>query len=189
MLTDLELLDAWCAGDNEAGDALIRRHFDAVCRFFRTKLGDDVEDLIQRTFQICTAKRGELAPGGSFRGFLFGVARNLLLDHLRRRYRRGEHEDLSEHSLADLGTSPSAAVARNEREALIREAMRRISLEQRMILELAHWEGLSGREIAEALAIGEHTVRSRLSRARAALREQIQRLGEPPSAAPFDRPP
>lgn len=184
MLSDLELLDAWRAGDGEAGDALFRRHFDAVCRFFRTKLGDEeVEDLIQRTFQVCTAKRGELAPEYSFRGYLFGVARNLLLDHLRRRYRRGEHENISEHSLADLGTSPSAAVARSEREALLREAMRRISLEQRMLLELAHWEGLSGREIAEALDIGEHTVRSRLARARAALREQIQRLdGQPVSA-------
>jgi RNA polymerase sigma-70 factor (ECF subfamily) len=187
VLGDLELLDAWCAGDNEAGDALIRRHFDAVCRFFRTKLGDEVEDLIQRTFQVCTAKRGELTREGSFRGFLFGVARNLLLDHLRRRYRRGEHENLSEHSLAALGTSPSAAVARNERETLINEAMRKIPLEQQMLLELAYWEGLSGREIAQALDIGEHTVRSRLSRARAALREQVELLGAPPSKSLFGR--
>lgn len=89
MGTDIELLDAWCGGDNVAGDALIRRHFEAVCRFFRGKLGEDVEDLIQRTFQICTVRRRDLAVDGSFRGFLFGVARNLLLDHLRRVYRRG----------------------------------------------------------------------------------------------------
>ena len=139
MLTDLELLDAWCAGDADAGDALIRRHFDAVCRFFRSKLGEDIEDLIQRTFQICTARRAELRQDGSFRGYLFGVARHLLLDHLRLRYRRGAHEDLSAHSLRDLGTSPSEAVARDERERLIHEALRRIPLEQRIILELAHW--------------------------------------------------
>ena len=41
MSADIELLDAWCAGDNAAGDALIRRHFEAVCRFFRSKLGED----------------------------------------------------------------------------------------------------------------------------------------------------
>lgn len=176
MIADLELLDAWRAGDKEAGDVLIRRHFDSVCRFFRTKLGDEVEDLIQGTFQVCVAKRTELPGSISFRGYLFGVARNLLLDHLRRRYRRGAHEEIREESLADLGTSPSAAVARSERERLIHAAMHQIPLEQRMLLELAHWEGLSGREIAEALEIGEHTVRSRLSRARAALRVQIQRL-------------
>jgi RNA polymerase sigma-70 factor (ECF subfamily) len=177
MSTDIELLDAWCAGDNLAGDALIRRHFDAICRFFRSKLGEDVEDLIQRTFQICTVRRRELTPEGSFRGFLFGVARNLLLDHLRRLYRRGEHDDIHNMSLRDLGTTPSEAVARDERERLIHEAMRRIPLEQRLLLELAHWENLSGREIAQALEIGENTVRSRLSRARAALREELERLG------------
>lgn len=174
---DIELLDAWCAGDNVAGDALIRRHFAAICRFFRSKLGEDVEDLIQRTFQICTVRRKDLGPGGSFRGFLFGVARNLLLDHLRRRYRRGEHEDIHACSLRDLGTTPSEAVARDERERMIHEAMRRIPLEQRLLLELAHWEGLSGREIAQALEIGENTVRSRLSRARAALRDELEQLG------------
>jgi RNA polymerase sigma factor (sigma-70 family) len=176
MGTDIELLDAWCAGDNVAGDALIRRHFDAICRFFRSKLGEDVEDLIQQTFQICTVRRRDLHADGSFRGFLFGVARNLLLDHLRRRYRRGHHDDIHMISLRDLGTTPSEAVARSEREQLIQEAMLRIPLEQRMILELAHWEGLSGREIAQALEIGENTVRSRLSRARTALREEIERL-------------
>lgn len=177
MSTDIELLDAWCAGDNVAGDALIRRHFEAVCRFFRSKLGEDVEDLIQRTFQICTVRRKELQADGSFRGFLFGVARNLLLDHLRRLYRRGEHDDVHVYSLRDLGTTPSEAVARSEREMLIQEAMRRIPLDQRMLLELAHWERLTGREIAQALDIGENTVRSRLSRARAALREELERLG------------
>ncbi len=177
MGTDIELLDAWCAGDSGAGDALIRRHFATVCRFFRSKLGEDIEDLVQRTFQICTARRGDLAADGSFRGFLFGVARNLLLDHLRRRYRRGEHDDVHIYSLRDLGTTPSEAVARNEREQLMQEALRRIPLEQRMLLELAHWEGLSGREIAQALEIGENTVRSRLSRARAALRDELEQLG------------
>jgi RNA polymerase sigma factor (sigma-70 family) len=174
--TDIELLDAWCAGDNAAGDALIRRHFDAVCRFFRSKLGDDVEDLIQQTFHICTLRRQDLVDR-SFRGFLFGVARNLLLDHLRRRYRRGEHDDVQMCSLRDLGTTPSEAVARDERERMIQAALHRIPLEQRMLLELAHWEGLSGREIAQALEIGENTVRSRLSRARAALRDELEQLG------------
>jgi RNA polymerase sigma-70 factor (ECF subfamily) len=175
--SDIELLDAWCGGDSGAGDALIRRHFEAVCRFFRSKLGEDVEDLIQRTFQICTARRAELAADGSFRGYLFGVARNLLLDHLRRVYRRGGHDDILQHSLRDLGTTPSQAVARDEREVQLREAMHRLPLDQRILLELAYWEGLSGREIAQALEVGENTVRSRLSRARTALREELERVG------------
>ena len=182
MSSDLELLDAWCGGDNAAGDTLICRYFDAICRFFRGKLGDDVEDLVQRTFEISTARRERIHTGASFRGFLFGVARNLLLDHLRRRYRRGEREDISVRSLVDLGTSPSEAVHRGEREALLLQAMRSVTIDQQIILELAYWEGLSGREIAEALEIQENTVRSRLSRARTALRGQLDALGAPTDA-------
>ena len=179
---DLDLLDAWRAGDKSAGDTLISRYFESICRFFRGKLGDDVEDLVQRTFEIGTARRTTIRPGGSFRGFLFGVARNLLLDHLRRRYRRGVREDISVRSLVDLGTSPSEAVHRDERQALLAEAMRHISIDQQIILELAYWEGLSGREIAEVLEIHEHTVRSRLARARKALRAQVVALGGPTDA-------
>lgn len=174
--TDRELLDGWCEGDSEAGDALIRRHFEPICRFFRSKLGDDVEDLIQRTFQICVERRDRLDDRDCFRGFLFGIARHLLLDHLRAHYRRAGDAELDSQSLHDLGTSPSQHVARNEQQALLQEALNRIPLEQRIILELAHWEGLSGREISVALEIRENTVRSRLARARAALRQQVERL-------------
>ncbi len=176
MSTDRELLDGWCEGDAEAGDALIRRHFEPICRFFRSKLGDDVEDLIQRTFEVCVERRDRLDDRDSFRGFLFGVARHLLLDYLRAHYRRGDDAPLDTQSVRDLGTSPSQHVARTEQEALLHEAMNRIPLPQRIILELAHWEGLSGREISVALEIQENTVRSRLSRARAALRQQVEQL-------------
>jgi RNA polymerase sigma-70 factor (ECF subfamily) len=182
--SDLELLAAWRAGDNGAGDILISRHFESICRFFRGRLGDDVDDLVQRTFEIGTARRGQLQEMVSFRGYLFGVARKLFLDHLRKRYRRGVHKHISECSLVALGTSPSEAVHRGEREAIVLEAMRRISVDQQIILELAYWEGLSGREIAEALEIQGNTVRSRLSRARAALRTQVELLGGSAAAIP-----
>ena len=74
-----------------------------------------------------------------------------------------------------VGSDPELAARLDALAARLDE--RRISLEQRMLLELAHWEGLSGREIAQALEIGENTVRSRLSRARAALREELEKLG------------
>ena len=44
MEDDLELLEAWRAGDRAAGQRLIGRYFDSIARFFRSKLGDDVED-------------------------------------------------------------------------------------------------------------------------------------------------
>ncbi len=179
MASDTELLDAWRGGDRNAGDELIRRHFSPICRFFRSKLGDQVEDLVQRTFLDCVESRDRIAPGG-FRAYLFAVARNRLRDHLRGAYRRPAMIDLASHSVADLGTSPSGVAAKNQEERLLLDALRSIPIDQQIALELAYWEGLSGREIATALGISENTVRSRLARARDALRAQVERLaGEP----------
>jgi RNA polymerase sigma factor (sigma-70 family) len=173
MMQDCELLCAWRSGDRAAGDALITRHFAAVCRFFRTKLGDDVEDLIQQTFLDLLAAS---SPVTSVRATLFTIARRRLLDHLRTRYQRDEVELVTSLSVADLGTSPSTAAARNEQQRLLHDALQRITLDHRMALELAYWEDLSGPEIAEILEIPEHTVRSRLARARQALRDQLEAL-------------
>jgi RNA polymerase sigma-70 factor (ECF subfamily) len=180
MTRDGELLRAWRAGDRAAGDALISAHFASVCRFFRTKLGDDVEDLIQQTFLDLLAAS---SPVTSVRAMLFTIARRRLLDHLRTRYQREEIELVTSVSVADLGTSPRTAVARSEQQRLLHEALRQVPLDHRIALELAYWEDLSGPEIAEILSIPEHTVRSRLARARQALRDQITALDRTPDGA------
>jgi RNA polymerase sigma-70 factor (ECF subfamily) len=177
---DPELLAAWRGGDRKAGDALIQRHFDPVCRFFRSKLGDDVEDLIQRTFLDLVELAGRTEVD-SVRATVFTIARRRLIDHLRARYQHESDERVTSMSMADLGTSPSGVVARGQEERLLGEAMRAISLDHQIALELAYWEELSSAEIAAVLGIAEPTVRSRLARARVALREQVERLAATPA--------
>jgi RNA polymerase sigma factor (sigma-70 family) len=171
---DLELLAAWRAGDAAAGETLFERHFDSLCRFFRSKLGDDVQDLIQQTFLGCLEGREQIR-GDSFRGYLFGIARRRLFDHLRAAYRT-DFDTLGSQSLAHLGTSPSTFAGRQERQALLLAAMQQLPLDFQITLELAYWEEMSGAEIATALDISENTVRSRLARAREQLREELAKL-------------
>jgi RNA polymerase sigma-70 factor (ECF subfamily) len=172
-----QLLEAWRAGDAEAGSALVGEHFEAISRFFRAKLGDDVEDIIQETFLACVEARDRIE--GNFRGYLFGVATRRLFQHLRDRYKQ-RNLDFSVSSLADLRTTPSEGVARNQRAELIRSALRQLPLDAQLTLELAYWEGLSGAEIAAALDVEPGTVRSRLTRARSRLREIVVELGGDP---------
>lgn len=184
MATDLELLKAWRAGSRAAGDRLIDRYFEPLCRFFRSKLGRDlseVEDLIQRTLLDCSASLDRI-EGSSFRAYMFAVARNRLYDHLRAEHRRPV-EELRTLSLAALDTSPSQQVARAEVRALVVEALRQLPLDFQMTLELRYWEQLADDEIAVALSISPHTVRSRLSRGRALLREALDRLADSPAVA------
>jgi RNA polymerase sigma factor (sigma-70 family) len=175
MADDEELLTAWRAGDRAAGDALIGRWFDPICRFFRSKLGDDVEDLIQRTFLDCLEGRDGLRRP-SFRSFLFAVARNRLFDELRREIRRPV-DHFGTVSIVELRSRPSERMVRLERDDVVLRAMQSLPLDMQITLELAYWEDLSGAEIAGVLDISEHTVRSRLSRARGLLRARLD--GDP----------
>jgi RNA polymerase sigma-70 factor (ECF subfamily) len=174
--SDLELLAAWRDGDRDAGDELLARYFEPVCRFFRGKIGDDVEDLIQRTFLDCVESRDEVHD--SFRAYLFTTARHRLFDHLRQRYRLPAQVALSDCSVADLGTSPSSKLARTEYEQLLVRALRELPLDQQIALELAYWENLPGREIAAVLGIAENTVRSKMARAREVLRTRVEQLAQ-----------
>lgn len=176
MADDWELLTAWRAGDAQAGNELVAAHFPAVSRFFRGKLGDDVDDLLQQTFLACVEARDRI-EGASFRSYLFAVATRRLFDHLRSRYKAGAEVAFSAVSLAYLGTTPSEGAARNERARLLQTALRQIPVEAQIALELAYWEGLSGAEIAVALDLEPATVRSRLTRAREHLREAVLALG------------
>jgi RNA polymerase sigma factor (sigma-70 family) len=176
---DAALLQAWRDGDGDAGDALLGRHFKGVVRFFRSKLGDDVDDIVQQTFADVVRARDRVATGG-FRAYLMTVARHRLIDHLRRKA-RGPEIDPGADSVQSLGTSVSQRLARDEQERLLLQALRRMPLDAQIALELAYWEGMNSVEIAAVLGVGASTIRSRLTRARESLRRALEDSTAPPS--------
>lgn len=176
-MNDFELLDAWAAGDRRAGDALMSRHFDSVFRFLHGKACDDAEELQQRVFLACVESRDRFRRQSSFRSYLFTIARNELFGHYRRRARQtGVEVDLSTASVADLATSPSKVIAADDDRRLLLDALRRLPVDQQITIELYYWEGLSGAEVAEVLAVPSGTIRRRLTDARKSLRESVERL-------------
>lgn len=177
-MDDWALLDAWRAGETTAGNRLAAAYFPAVSRFFRSKLGDDVEDLIQQTFLALTEARDRI-EGASFRSYLFAVATRRLYDHLRTHYKRREL-DVSMTSMADLATTPTERIARDQRAAIVQQALRQIPIDAQVALELAYWEGLAGPELAIALDLKPSSARARLTRARDQLREAVAALGGDP---------
>ncbi|MDQ3334160.1 MAG: sigma-70 family RNA polymerase sigma factor [Myxococcota bacterium] len=157
------------------------RHWASISRFFRAKVGDDGADLISQTFLACVENKDAIA-GDNIKAYLFGVARRRLADHVRKRV-RGPAIDFSVSSLVDLRTGPVTALARRERNELLRDGLARIPLDDQIALELSYFEAMSSREIASVLEIDENTVRSRLSRARDKLRAALAELSSPDEAA------
>ncbi len=171
--TDHELLAAWRGGDGDAGNVLFRRHVRLLFRFFRTKLDGSVDDLVQDTLLGCLKGKDVFREETDFRTYLLCIARNRLYSHYKKK--RRDFDPITS-SVIEVGTTPSAAVVAGEDRARLLAALRRIPLESQMMLELYYWNGLKGPEVATILEISPHTVRSRLSRARARLREALAGL-------------
>ena len=181
MNPDYELLDAWKQGDARAGSALVRAHFSGLYGFFVGKVSTGEEDLVQRTFLIALERSDRYWESASFRAFLFGIARNVLLDYYAAARKADRMDVLRESSVALGVDSASQVVAAREEERLLQQAMREIPLGQQIIIELFYWEGLSHDEIAGVLGIAVGTARSRLHRARARLKDRIEAAESSPA--------
>jgi RNA polymerase sigma factor (sigma-70 family) len=177
--SDYDLLEAWRAGDERSGRDLFARHFDAIYRFFRSKVDDAAEDLTQQTFLGAVKGRERYRGEASFRTYLYTIARNRLYTHIRDRQRRDAVIDVGQQSVADLGLgSPTQQIAQRQEHKLLLAAMRHLPLEMQLALELHYWEGLSVREIAIVIETPEGTIKRRLQRARQRLDELIAELAD-----------
>jgi RNA polymerase sigma factor (sigma-70 family) len=177
---DFKLLEAWSAGNQLAGNRLVRRHFGAVFRFFRTKVPDDLaEDLTQQTMLGLVKGRDRWRGDSSFRAYLFAIARRQLLFNLRSRYRADKvfaPEHVSVQDLAVLSASAGTVAVAQFEQRLLLAALRAIPLDFQIVVELHYWEGMTVEEIAHAMEVAPGTVKSRLFRARALLQTRIDEL-------------
>ena len=171
--SEIELLAQWCDGSDRAGDALLRKSFPVLYRFFINKVGDATDDLVQQTLIGCVRHRDKILDSGAFRMYLLKIARSRLYDYLRAVRRRAGHvdDDFSQLSVAATGTGGTTRVGKAQAAIRVREALQRLPVELQVVVELHYWEEHSTAEIAETLDLAQGTVKSRLRRAR----EQLQR--------------
>jgi len=175
---EFALLDAWRAGNEAAAHELFGRHYHCVHGFFGRRIPDAAEDLTQRTFLACIEAAPSFRGEASFRGFLFGIARNVLLKHLRSRAR---FDAMLERSVDDelTRTSPSALVGRRQEQHLLLLAFARLPGDLQLAVELFYWQGLRTGDISAATGVPVSTVTTRLARARELLRQYVGELGGP----------
>jgi RNA polymerase sigma factor (sigma-70 family) len=176
VLDDHALLAAWRAGDRELGNQLFRRHIRSVSRFFRTKIPDAAEDLTQQTFLALAEIDGARLASVSFRAYLFGIARNQLLMHLRGKVRADKRFDPLTWSAPDAGASPVRVIAKHQQQQTLAAALQRLPVDYQVALELQYFESLPLAEIAEVLDRPLGTIKSLVSRGRDLLRDKLEEL-------------
>ena len=168
------LVAAAKAGDPDGFGALFDHFYGPVYRYIAARVGrpSDAEDLAQLVF----VKALEALPryesrGIPFGGWLFRLARNAVIDHVRTRREHATLDVIVERSTGDAGPD-ELAVLRQEMDS-VATALRRLTPEQREAIELRFFAGLSAKEAAAAMGRQEGTVRGLQFRAIAALRREL----------------
>lgn len=172
------------SGEAAAFDELVAEWQRPLFGFFFRNTRDEQlsEDLVQETLIRLYRKAWDYLPTGRFRGWLFRVAHNLLIDHSRRathdvliRSLRptvrpdGDEFDLLQQLPADLVT-PAARAAEQELAAVVAQLLQQLPEEQRQTFLLHHYNALTLSEVADAMETSLPTAKSRLRLAKEKLR-------------------
>ena len=164
---DKSLMEAVRCGSAEAFGVLYDRHHRALFNFLLRFLGDRraAEDLLQETFLRVYLHREDYRPTAAFRTWLFTIARNLLLDHLRRAGARLESvADAALEQVADTSPGPLAELEGRALEEQLQIVVSHLPAFQREVVLLSRFAGLSHEEIAQVTGASPGAVRVALHR-------------------------
>ena len=171
------------AGRRESLEPLIRRYASPLLTFIQRMMGDrhQSEELFQDVFLAVWAKRNQYQYPRPFKAWLYGIALNKCRAAFRTPTLAAADSSLLETSAAaPVGKerSPLDQVLATESAALVTAAVGRLPPQQRAVVVLRIWDGLSYAQIAEAVGRTEATVRSNMHHGLAAMRKYLEpRLG------------
>ena len=179
-------------GDARAFDALFERYQSALWAYFFRNTRDSqlAEDLAQDTFLKLYNRFWDYLPSGRFKGWLFRIVHNLLIDDVRRKShdallhaskrRTSEDDDLMQRIADDL-LPPETTVEQQEISQLIEGLLDEIPADQRETFTMHHFSELSLPDIADAMDVPLATCKSRLRLAREKLSEKLTLRGLAPA--------
>jgi RNA polymerase sigma-70 factor (ECF subfamily) len=170
MNTDEQLILAFQGGSQEAFAELFERYREPVYRFFRRRVDHPAraEELAQECFLALLRNVVRYEPRASFRSYLYGIAMNLVFAE-----RRKAGREVSENEQLDQRIDSGRRQATPDEGIWVRDALGHLQKDEREILMFREYEQLSYEEIGVLMRLPVNTVRSRLFRARLAMKEQL----------------
>lgn len=182
---DHQLLDRARIGDGQALEKLLERHQAQIYRFGMRMCRDpeDAKDVLQDTLLAMARGVRDFRGASSISTWLYSIARSFCIKKRRTsrfapKRERSLETDVAEEAaaLADTGKAPDEVAAGRQVEQALAQAIAALDPIYREVLLLRDVEGLTAPEVAEVLRIGVPAVKSRLHRARLAVREQVAPL-------------
>ena len=174
VASDATLVDLASAGDQQAFEYLFTRYRDALMRLFEQRLEEKTmaSDLLQETFIKVYLHINDYSKNYTFGQWVYSIARNTLVDHLRR---KSGDVLLDERFRAPLATTPSPeeSVIINQTRAHFYNALEELTPEYRQVIEMRFLEEYSYEEIAEKLGRPLNTIKTQIRRARATICKMI----------------
>jgi RNA polymerase sigma-70 factor (ECF subfamily) len=178
-ISDRDLLMSIREGDESALNELIGRKTKPLIQLVQRILGDleEARDVVQVTFFKIWENRAKFDERWSPNTWIYRIASNLAIDHLRsRRSRERSNEPVRQHlrRVADLSAGHDLdRLQHGEVSAIFRELATGLSEKQRMVFFLREMEGMSSPEVAQIVGCRESTIRNHLFNARKYLRKEL----------------
>ena len=193
-MTEQELIHSARKGDSMAFGELMQAHQDKIYTLCYRMTGnaEDAADLTQEVFLSAWRSLSRFQEQSSFGTWIYRMATNASIDFLRREKRRQvlsmtmeEDSEERQAQVPDERYSPHRLLEQKEARQAVADALAALSPEHRQVLVLREMEGLSSQEVGQLLDLEEGTVKSRIARARLALRDFLIKSGNfsapPPS--------
>jgi len=176
---DTDLVSRFKRGDTAAFDELFALHKDGVYSLVTRTVGPAAaEDLCQEVFVHLFRSLGGFRGDSSLQTWLYRITMNVCVDHLRRKSRQPQTSPASEtEDLPDDSLHPYNEVGRWT-ESEIRQAIRALPQAERTVVEMRFIQDMSYKEVSRAVGAPVGTVKARVHRAVAKLRDQLRTMQE-----------
>lgn len=182
-MTEQELVRAAAGGDTEAFERLVRTYENKIYHLALRMCGssEEASDVAQEAFLAAWRGLPSFRGEANFATWLYRLTSNAAIDYLRRQKKERGDMSLDDEDLGldavDTGPGPQDAAERTEVRTAVAAGLQQLSEGHRQVLVLREIQGLSYEEIADVLEVDLGTVKSRISRARTALRKILLENG------------
>ena len=178
-MNEILLISRARTGDREAFGGLVEQYRDNVYRLAYRMCGNayDADEAAQEAFVAAWRALPNFRGDAKFSTWLYRLTTNAAIDVMRREKRHQTVGDGEMVDVADDADSPQETVERTEQQEAVQKALSTLSEEYREVLLLRYMEELDYAEIAEVLQLPSGTVKSRINRAKAALKTALLKSG------------